>query len=253
MPGAINVETGADGLRVVTLSNPDKKNALDDEMLTALLDAIEEASGVRGLLIRGAGDAFSAGYDVSQLAAASPDDSSLPDDGVMGALEALEAAPFPTVAFVRGVAFGAGCDLACACDFRVGDSTAAFCMPPARLGVVYALPGIRRLASVVGAQMARRMLLTGATVESSEAYEKGLLDDSGDEAAARELCASLVKMAPQAVEGLKLGLSSLRNADAFASRRDLFDSMRVKAFQSQDAKEGLAALKEKRPPKFTGR
>src|SRR6185503_2138688 len=98
---------------------------------------------------RSVGDVFSAGYDLTALNGF-PEGTPLPDERLGVVLDRLMHHPAPSVALVSGIAVGAGCELAAACDFRVGNSAARFSMPPAKLGVVYALKGLRRLSSRVG-------------------------------------------------------------------------------------------------------
>jgi enoyl-CoA hydratase/carnithine racemase len=121
-------------------------------------------------------------------------------------------------------------------------------MPPAKLGVVYALKGLRRLVSRVGEQAARRMFLTGRPVEAEEAQRLGLLDvlhpDAEGQAVA--LAKELAGNAPLAVQGMKRGLAMRENDEAY-------ERLRRASFNSEDAKEGKAALMEKRAPAFRGR
>src|SRR5512132_3432061 len=120
MDRGIHLEDRPDGVRVLTLSNPRKRNALDPELLGQLCQALdpERAGGVRALLVRGEGDHFCSGYDLSGLERI-PDEGPLPDDVLQRALSAVEAFPAVTVALVRGAAIGAGCELAVSCDLRV--------------------------------------------------------------------------------------------------------------------------------------
>ena len=157
------------------MSNPARKNALDAEGLQQLAAAIRDGDGVRCWLVRASGTGpFSSGYDVSALSeiGAGP----LPDDALGDVFDLLASHPAPSVALLTGAAFGAGCELACACDFRVGDHRAAFCLPPSKLGVVYAPRGIQRIAAIVGQAKAKWMLLTGRKLSASEAEQCGLLD-----------------------------------------------------------------------------
>lgn len=162
----------------------------------------------------------------------------------------LEAHPVPSVALIQGPAYGAGCDLATACDFRIGSEQAVFCMPPARLGIVYGQEGIRRMIALCGVSFARRMFLTGRVVQSAEAERHGLLDVLADDAqaAALELCRELLSAAPLAVAGMKATFHALAHGGDEAPLRQL----RRKAFLSEDAKEGRAAFLEKRRPRFRG-
>ncbi len=245
-----------DGVRALTLSNPARKNALDAEGLQQLRAAIEEGSGVRCWLLRASGTGpFSSGYDVSALAEIGQ--GPLPDDALGDVFDLLAQHPAPAVALLTGAAFGAGCELACACDFRVGDTQAAFCLPPSKLGVVYAPRGIQRIAAIVGLEKAKWMLLTGRKLSASEAHACGLLDllqpaDFAEDAAlalARELAAA----APLAVAGMKRIFNGLSRGPLGAKEEQEIEVLRRAAFNSADAKQGRNAFLAKVPPKFTGR
>ena len=245
MPASFAVSDLAGGVRALTLSHAGRKNALDDQALQQLKAALSDAAGVRCWLVQGEGDAFSAGYDLSTLVEVGTD-GPLPDDAIGDVFDLLAQSPAPSVAMVKGPAFGAGCELACACDFRVGDASAVFCLPPAKIGVVYAPRGIRRVSGVIGAQRAKRMLLTGVRVAAAEAERWGLLDvlaPNADEAT-MSLAAELAAGAPLAVAGMK---------QIFAGTTGDFRAERRAAFNSADAKEGRDAFLQRRPPKFSGR
>jgi enoyl-CoA hydratase/carnithine racemase len=155
---------------------------------------------------------------------------------------------------VNGPAIGAGCELAVACDFRVGDQRALFSMPPARIGVVYALKGLQRLVARVGEGFARFMFLTGRRVDAELAFRKGLLDllEANSERAALELCIELAKNAPLAIRGMRQGLALLESGST-PEERAAYQVLRQASFDSEDAKEGVAAVLEKRAPTFQGR
>ena len=135
-----------DAVRELCLVRPARLNALQDDLLRALADAVQAATrdGVRALVLRGEGErAFSAGYDLAELPATAAS-GPLPDAVLESALAELEAAPFPTVALVNGHAFGGGLELAARCDLRIGVAGTKLGMPPAKLGIVYAPRGLAR-------------------------------------------------------------------------------------------------------------
>lgn len=245
MPASFSVSDLGGGVRALTLCHPARKNALDDQALTQLRAALTDAAGVRCWLVTGEGDAFSAGYDLSTLVEVG-EAGPLPDDAIGDVFDLLARSPAPSVALVKGPAFGAGCELACACDFRVGDASSVFCLPPAKIGVVYAPRGIRRVAAVVGTQRAKRMLLTGMRVPAAEAEAWGLLDVRAPDAAqaARALATELAAGAPLAIAGMK---------QIFAGGDGDFREARRAAFNSADAREGREAFMQRRAPKFSGR
>lgn len=256
MQPTVEVEDREGGVRVVTLVNPARRNALDDRLLALLDAALSPSPEVRAFLVRGAGGTFCSGYDLTNLGPPAPD-GRLPDDPLMAFLSRLERHPVPSVALVQGAAFGAGFDLASACDFRVGTPDTVFCMPPARLGLVYSVDGMARAARLVGLARAKALFLTARKLDGPTALAWGLLDEchpaEGAEGAALALCRTLASHAPLAVAGMKEVLGLLGQPSLSEEARARARALRTEAFGSEDAKEGRAAFLEKRPPRFQGR
>jgi len=258
MPARLLVDELPGGVRRLTLSNPDRKNALDAPVLESLAAELspERSAAVRCFLVTGEGAAFSAGYDVQSLKEYSADEA-LPDLRLQEVLDGLAAHRAPSVALVNGPAYGAGFELACACDFRVGDSNAVFCMPPAKLGVVYSAKGIVRVAALTGLGRAKLLFLTARRVLAEEARLLGLLDvitfDGNAEREALALCGELAAHAPLAVSGMKRTFFLLGQARLSESEHAELTQLRREAFNSEDAREGRAAFLERRAPRFSGR
>lgn len=258
MPARLDVEDLGDGVRQLTIANPGRRNALDDGLLEALALAVAGGSGVRAWLLRGAGEGvFSSGYDLSVLSRIEPG-ARPPDERIGEVFDCLMEHPAPSVALVTGPAFGAGCELALTCDFRVGDAKAVFCMPPAKVGVVYALKGIARVAARIGAGRARFMFLTGRRFGSDEALRMGLVDllaptAEAAEAEALALCRELAANAPLSIAGMRRGFALLAKGGGTAEEAAAYEVLRRASFNSEDAAEGRAAILEKRTPRFQGR
>lgn len=257
---AIHVETRGP-VRVVTVDNPRKRNALDYASLAEIEAACAAAASdeVRCLVFRGAGDrAFCSGFDIEAIPTGRQE-GDRPDLAVERAMEAVEAVPCPTVAFLNGSAFGAGGELAVTCDLRVAREGISLGMPPARLGVVYPVGGLRRFLSLVGPARARELFFTGRPVEAARALAIGLVDEvvpaDGAERQALALAAEIAANAPLAVRGMKRILRLLEAAQerglTDAERAEIAE-LRQRAFESRDTAEGRAAFLEKRPPRFTG-
>ncbi|MBX7097814.1 MAG: enoyl-CoA hydratase/isomerase family protein [Myxococcaceae bacterium] len=252
MGGTLDVEDLPGGVRRLTVQHLARKNALDDGILRQLHDALRTPPSVRVLWVRGAGGAFSAGYDLHQLSRAPAPNEPLPDALLGEVLDALTRHPAPSIAQVQGPAFGAGCELACACDFRVGDATAVFSLPPAKLGLVYAPAGIRRVQTRVGAQRARLMFLTAQRVDAQRALDYGLLDVLGADAEAQTqaLASELAALSPRALAGMKVVLDSLLPP---AREDPALEALRRERFASADAAEGRASFLERRAARFLDR
>lgn len=167
-------EPDARGVRTLVLQRPDKANALSAELVDALhacLDAI--GSETRALLIRGEGKNFCAGFDFSGYEEQSEGDLLLRFVRINELLARLRAAPYATLAWVHGAAFGAGADIACACAARIGAPGARFRFPGFQFGIAL---GTRRLAAIVGPERARSILLRNEELDAQSALQCGLLN-----------------------------------------------------------------------------
>ncbi|HET7597292.1 MAG TPA: enoyl-CoA hydratase/isomerase family protein [Burkholderiales bacterium] len=152
----------------LTLNRPQKANALSASLVEALLNAVEYAytDGTRLLILDGAGTHFCGGFDFTDHASASEGDLALRFLRIETLLQQLYHAPFATLAFAHGRTFGAGADIVCSCNMRVGAPGSAFRLPGLRFGVVL---GTRRLAHRVGADQARSILAASRSFSAEEA------------------------------------------------------------------------------------
>jgi enoyl-CoA hydratase/carnithine racemase len=248
-------------VRLLALENPQRRNAVDAVMLGRLREELERATtdGVRCLVLRGAGEAaFCSGYDLASLAAIEiREDGPLPDAPLLSTLAALSAVGPPVVASVVGAAFGAGCELACACDLRVAEEGAFFCMPPAKLGIIYSAEGLARVSALAGLSRAKEMFFTGERVDARTALSWGLVDrvtPKGDGlGAALSLADAIARNAPLAVQGMRRLFARLGGLDFDREESEAIERSRRASFASEDAREGRAAFLEKRAPVFRGR
>ena len=236
----------------VTLARPEAHNALDQAAmatLTALLADWAARDDLRALVLTGRGRSFCAGAALGDVAAADWSDNPL-----TRLCDALEAFPTPTVAALNGGAYGGGVELALACDFRVGVTSMRAFVPPARLGIHYEPAGLRRAIDRLGSQATRRLFLLAETFDAEALVALGFLDhlvapDALD-AKVAELTDRLGSLAPLAVRGMKRTILELTQdrLDADAARQRI-----AACFASADHAEGLAAQRERREPRFTGR
>ncbi|MFI7428223.1 enoyl-CoA hydratase/isomerase family protein [Micromonospora sp. NPDC049836] len=231
----------------VVIRNPARRNALTAAMwrqLPVLLDGLEADPAVRVLVLTGADGTFCAGADLGDLnELLEAGDGSI----AVAAEERLAAFAKPTVAAVRGACVGGGCQLAVACDLRLAADDARFGVPPARLGLVYPAPTTRRLARLVGPSAAKHLLFTAELVDADRALRIGLVDEvlPGDELAAR-------------VGALTAGIAE-RSRLTVAAAKEIVDGRadddRIAWWHGQvrdsgEAREGVAAANERRPPRF---
>ncbi len=262
---ASELTTEQDGaVTVLTLSNPDKRNALDPSLCQALTDAVAKLhlSGARAAVLTASGDkAFCSGFDLVALADYSGDDPAAvaanPFDPL---IEAVSASSVPIVCALNGSAFGGGCELAATCDVRVAHKGVKLAIPPAKLGIVYAPRGLARLSAIAGESRARQMFLTARTVEAEEAHRWGLIDHLVAEhhvlPAAMQIAQAIAGLAPLAVQGMRRTFEALLAARVDAiddTTRAELDRMRAVAWASADAAEARAAFAAKRSPKFSGK
>ncbi len=253
MSGQISVEK-RDAIAVVTLQNEKKKNALDPPMLDALVAALGgfAGEGVRAVVLTGAGDVFSSGYDISAL----PSDAAPSQHPMGAALAAISDGPLPVVAALNGAAIGGGCELAATCDLRVAHDGVTLMMPPVRLGLVYAPTGLARFVALCGLSRTRELFLTATPVPALRARDWGLVDHvvHRDEVlpTALALATEMAKGAPLAVAGTRRALELLLPSVDAGGAAELMRLMQ-EAWMSEDAAEARAAFREKRKPEFKGR
>lgn len=163
------------GITRLTLNRPDKANALDVPSVEHLLAALDTAfgDGTRMVVITGAGQHFCAGFDFTGIETQSEGDLLLRFVRIEQVLQAIWHAPIPTVALVQGGAFGAGADIVCACEQRIGAPSARFRMPGLKFGLAL---GTRRLAERIGRKYARLVLGASAVFDADEALKMRFLD-----------------------------------------------------------------------------
>lgn len=207
-------------------------------------------------MLTGEGEAFSAGYDIADLAPERLAEAAaeLLTHPFEAAMAALDAVPVPVVAALGGHAFGGGLELALACDLRVCAPAARLGMPPARLGVVYSHTGLRRFVDAIGAARTRELFFTARPVDARTALEWGLVNELADDVAARSvaLAAEIAALAPLSLRGNKRVLQALI-PPLDPALEDELHALRDAAFRSADFAEGVRAFTEKRRPRWQGR
>ena len=258
MPGALKVDEPAPGVARLTISNPEKRGALDRALLDELVAALARLDA-RCVLLTGEGRAFCAGYDIEELMAEGYDDGVEAAHPFPAALAAIEAYPYPVVAALNGYAIGGGLELAIACDLRIAADTIALGMPPAKLGVVYAHAGLNRFLTAIGAARTRELFLTGRRIDAATAERWGLVNEVVEaeafEDATLTLAREIATNAPLSLRGNKAAIRALvtRAGALDAAVATALDAERRAAFESADLREGLRAFGEKRAPEWRGR
>ena len=244
------------GIVRLTMTRPEKRNSLTLAVCAALRAALSAAAadpGCRAVVIRGSGGSFASGADLLEL------ESLRAERGLLVAAyreiratqELLHALDRPTVAAIDGHCLGAGLSLALACDMRIATSRSTFAAPPARLGLLYSDPEVRRLALRVGTARARDLLFTGRRIDAREALALGLVErgcaDDGLDAAVEALCEQFAGCSPTALRKAKRQILRLEG-DGRAGTPG--DTEAEEAFFEPDGMEGMAAFLERRKPRF---
>lgn len=259
----------ADGIAEVVLNRPEKRNALNPEMIVLLARAWEEIandSAIRVVLLRAIGDrTFCAGADLGRLTplltrARGPEDEW--DEAMLADPKILNRAMLrgidffvPVVAAMRGGIVAGGMELALACDIRVVAEDSSLGLLEVQRGLIPAAGGIARISRQIASAMAAEILLIGETISASDALRVGLVNRvvpaDGVDATARALAERMARNSPLAMRKAKQAMiesSGLGIADAFAIEDDCIKVL----LRSNDAREGSLAFMEKRAPNFTG-
>jgi enoyl-CoA hydratase len=246
-----------DGARAnIRLNRPRHLNRLQPDDLDALLklfDRIEADPDLRVLVLTGTGRAFSAGYDLNEVAgrATSAGEQSSAGSAFAVVANRLEDFSKPTICRLNGGVYGGATDLALACDFRIGVDTCEMFMPAARLGLHYYASGIARYASRLGVNAAKKLFLTAQKIDAAEmlriGYLTAVVPAEALDAEVDRLAAILAGNAPVAMAGMKRAINEFSRGafDTAAADRRARDSMR-----GDEIREGVKAFAEKRAPRF---
>lgn len=253
----------ADGIALLTLNRPDKLNALSNELLAAIVDAldrIELDTVVRAVVITGAGRAFSAGADIAAFQQHMREG---PAEAVARFVQPgqrmtrrVESFPKPVIAAVNGLAYGGGCELVEAAHIALAAEGAAFSKAEVNIGIIPTFGGTQRLPRNVGRKAALELILSGRVFDAAEAARLGLVNRVVPAAGlldaalglARELAGKPPLTLAAALMAVHRGLDASID-DGLAIEEAAF----ARIVPTHDAQEGVTAFVEKRPPRFLGR
>jgi len=241
----------------ITLNRPEKRNALSLALMQEVIAALREASaapGVRAIVIEGAGPAFSAGHDLSEMVGRDVGFYQELFDVCTVMMEAIHKLPQPVIAKVHGVATAAGCQLVASCDLAVAAQGTRFATPGVKIGLFCSTPMVP-VSRAVGRKRALEMLLTGDFVDAETAREWGLVNRV---VPAEELDAAVDELVEKIARssGLVVGIGK----EAFYAQieldehraYDLTKTVMTMNMLAADAQEGVCAFLEKRPPEWKG-
>lgn len=251
----------AEGVATLTMSRPEKLNAFDGTMLeemTRALDDVYARDDIRVLVLTGAGRAFSPGADLNwfKMEEFAPKMRVIPRRLTHRLFDDLEHLEKPVLAAINGTCAGGGLELALSCDLRIAADTARLGLPEVNAGIMPGSGGCSRLIEVVGLGRAKQLAMLGELITAREAEAMNLVNwvvPAAELAAkTRELAETFKRKAPLAVGMVKHVLNTARGQDPATGRilERLGGSVLV---ATEDAREGVRAFKEKRPPRWSGR
>jgi enoyl-CoA hydratase/carnithine racemase len=242
---------------VVTLDRPEKRNALSLALMQELIAALRSASGtpgVRAIVLAGAGPAFSAGHDLSEMIGREREFYDRLFDVCTELMETIHRLPQPVIAKVHGMATAAGCQLVAACDLAIAAEEARFATPGVKIGLFCSTPMVP-VSRAVGRKRALELLLTGEPIDAATAADWGLVNRVvPGERLDEEAAALAARIA--AASGLTLGIGKRAFYDNLEpgaeAAYDHASAVMCANALARDAQEGIDAFLEKRQPVWTG-
>lgn len=245
-------------LAVITINRQDAANALSSEVrqqLAAALEAVENNSSVRALILTAAGEkVFAAGSDIRDMIDMSSRDSVELSESILRLNNRFASLRVPVICAINGWCLGGGLELALACDIRVAADQARFGFPEAKLGIMTGAGGIPRLLRVVGGGVARNMALTGEILDAQRAYDVGLVTKvvpmSDLLSEARSMGLRIAALGPTALTQIKHTLLVAESVNLDAGIAAETEACAV-CFGSLEKREGMTAFLEKRKPDFS--
>lgn len=247
-PGRLDLHI-ADRTAWITIDNPGRRNALSASMwrqVPELLAKVADDPAVRVVVLTGAGDAFCAGADISELQEIEGGEN---ESLTVTAERALLACPLPTIALINGLCVGGGCQLAAACDIRISETGATFGITPAKLGIVYPASGIARLTELVGPATAKLLLFSANFFDATRALQMRLVDEVTDDARGRAtaLAATIAGRSQLTVQASKELVDMASRGEPLDERYQHWHELSGECGESA---EGVSAFLERRRPDF---
>jgi enoyl-CoA hydratase len=253
----VTVDLDASGIATVTINRPEALNALNADVLEAVTAALRDLKGkAKAILVTGAGKAFVAGADISQMQALGKAEAEAFARRGHQVGQAIADFPGPVIAAINGYALGGGLELAMACDILVASEKAVVGQPEVKLGVVPGFGGSQRLPRRTGPGVAKWLLMTGDSVKADEALRLGIVDKVVPPEAllaeCRKIAEACLANGPLAIAAAKRLVD--RGLDLpLAQALDLEVKAFGESFTTSDQKEGMKAFLEKRKAGFAGR
>lgn len=247
-----------DNILVLTIDKQKSLNALNSEVIKELdtfFTEVRKRDEVSVIILTGAGKAFVAGADISEMSSLSASEGSAFAKAGMDAFLKIEKLNKPVIAAVNGFALGGGCELSLSCDIRIASTKAKFGQPEVGLGITPGFGGTQRLARAIGLSKAKELIYTAEVISADEAYRCGLVSKVVEP---EELLDSAMNLARKIAKNSKLAVSYSKDAINTGMQTDINSGMDIEranfalCFATKDQKEGMKAFLEKRAPKFIG-
>ncbi len=248
-------------ITVLTLNNPDRRNALSMELVDELYAAVQEIKNdeeVLSVVITGAGKAFSSGGDLKGMMPSRGE--GMEEDDIVGGIKdfykknlSIMDIPVPTIAAINGHAIGAGCTIALACDMRIASKSAKLALAFVNIGLHPGMGTTYFLPRLVGSAMAYELLMTGSVVTGEEAEKVGLVNHAVEQ---DQLMASAMSLAEKIAKGPRVPIRQLKNSVRDSFSRNLMEAIdnearcQLACTKTEDLTEGITAMLERREPKF---
>lgn len=245
----------------VALNRPRVLNALRTNTLRELGTVIDESASsarVRAMIITGSGDtSFCAGGDIKQMEPMGANEAKAFAELSHKTLDKIENLEKPVISAVNGFAFGAGCDLAIACDICIASEKAQFGMPSTKIGIITPFGGTQRLPRIVGPRFAKYMLFTGDIIDAKKALEVGIANSvvphESVKSEARNMALKILHQAPFALGASKRLINFSMEQGGLEKGDQLEIALYSNCFATEDKTEGIRAFLEKRAPVFKGK
>ncbi|MCL1939292.1 MAG: enoyl-CoA hydratase-related protein [Desulfovibrionaceae bacterium] len=246
-------------IATITMNRPSAMNALNNDTLKELNEAltiIKDSDAIKGAVITGAGKAFVAGADISQMADYNSRQARIYMGYAQETFNRIELMEKPFIAAVNGYALGGGCELAMACDIRLASEKAVFGQPEINLGLIPGFGGSQRLTRFVGQGLAKELIYTGRMMPAEEALRLGLVNKM---LPPDELMPEALKMMKLIAEKSGVALAYAKTAINRGVDTDIYKALELEkdlislCFATEDQKEGCRAFLEKRPANFVDR
>ena len=256
MTGPLVTQDLKEGIATLTLNDPARRNVLSSAMMEELLkrlSEVEKSSDIRVAIIAAHGPVFSSGHDLKELAEGDREEQTLVFALCTRLMETVRLLPKPVIASVQGLATAAGCQLVATCDLAIASEDAAFATPGVDIGLFCTTPAVA-VGRAVPTKVAMEMLLTGEPVSAQDALKSGLVNRVVPADELLEATLSLArKVASAPASTVSLGKATF-NRQISLDRPEAYhlaQKAMVNNLQYADAKEGINAFLEKRPPRWS--